>query len=83
MGIYVGGTKTSNKPFTYRAEYDGDDNIVYEAWSLPGTAEAAASWQICQHTFVKNNLTAIKWADGSGEFSFKWTKRKNGTYTYS
>lgn len=85
--VFIGGTKTHNEPFAYRAEFDSDDYILYEGWAETGTAEATEAWQLCKHTYTNGNLTATKWAQpdassaGSGEFSFSWTVRTG--YTYS
>lgn len=83
MVSYHGGIGVKNKPFSYRAEYNADDNILYEGWAAPGSAESSDVWQLCQHTWSGGNLTATKWAQGSGGFNYQWAKRKDGSYTYS
>ena len=81
MAVYLGATKTLNKPLSYRAEYDANNNVIYESWAPTGTTETATNWQLCKNTWVGGNLTETKFPNGSGEFAFAWSKR--GDYTYS
>lgn len=81
MVKYLGSTKTLNKPLAYRAAFDVDNQVIYEAWAPTGTAESATSWQLCRNTWSGGNMTETKWPNGSGEFGFAWSLR--GDYTYS
>ena len=86
MVIYLGGIRTHNEPFAYRAEYDADDQVVREGWAKTGTLTSVAEWQICEHTWSGGNMTATKWPrlnageTGSGAFSFEWDERDEYTY---
>lgn len=81
MVDYIGGIATKNKPFAYRATYDGDNYNIYQGWASPGTTESTASWQIVKNFWSNGNLTKTSFADGSGEFSKQWSL-KDTAYTY-
>ena len=80
MVQYLGGVTTKNKPFAYRASYDAENNVIYEAWAATGSAEDSEVWQIVKHFWTGGNLVKTSWANSSGEFAFKWSKKT--TYTY-
>lgn len=71
-----------NKGMKYRATYDSDNNVEYEGFAQnPAAAESDASWQICKHTFVDNNMTETNWASGSDDMDKAWTLRTTYSYT--
>ena len=62
-------------------------NLIYKGFARPGTAAAAAKWQIAKLTYdISNNLTAVQWpqdaaGNASSDYQFQWTARAG--YTYS
>lgn len=67
-------TNTRQLPQEYRAEYDVDNQVIYEAWADPGTDEGSLAWCICKHTYTSNNLTKTEWA-GNADFDKSYTNR--------
>ncbi|NHZ84348.1 MAG: hypothetical protein GWP19_00515 [Planctomycetia bacterium] len=77
---------TSDSYLAFRGAYTGT-NLIYGAFSRPGTPEGDLKWQIfkCEYD-GSNNITAIKWPQNASsvavaEFEFSYTDR--ATYTYS
>jgi len=70
---------------TYRAAYDGSNNLEYEGWAVPGTAEGTRAWKIRKRAYSTTYLTSIKYPEisskASSDYSFSWTDK--ATYTYS
>lgn len=56
---------TRQQPQEYRAAYDEYNNLIYEGWAEPGTAEDAGGWIICKYTYTNNRLTKKEWANGA------------------
>jgi hypothetical protein len=64
-----------------RLDYDGNSNPIYIGLAAPGTLTSAAFWQIRKLTFdVNNNVTSIKYANGSPSFDQVWDDRVTLTY---
>ena len=70
---------------SFRGEYDGDNNMIYAGFAIPGSDEDDQVWQIKMLTYDSNNLTEITWPEidskANTSFSFSWTDRSS--YTYS
>lgn len=69
----------------FRGEYDGDDNLIYAAFALPGSDEGDRVWQLKKLAYTATNLTSVTWPELNGKastsYSFAWDDR--ATYTYS
>jgi len=64
-----------------RLDYASGQNPTYLGIAAPGTAESDPLWQIRKLTFDgNNNVTAIKYADGSTLFNKEWDDRDSLTY---
>lgn len=67
---------------TIKMDYDGNGNQIYVGWAQTGTATSDPYWRIMQQTFnASNQVTDIKWPNGSTGFGSVWDNRT--TYTYS
>ena len=63
-------------------DYRGGENVIYIGLATPGTSIRTAKWQIKMMTYDANdNVTSIRYARGTLDFSFKWTNRL--VYSYS
>jgi len=71
-------TMTRSEPFAYIAEYDGDDNVEYEAWAVPGSATTSAVWVCAKHTYTTLNLTKTEWAQDSDGKIADFTNQADG-----
>ena len=69
----------------FRGQYDGDNNLIYAGFALPGSDEDERVWQLKKLTYVSTNLTVVDWpeldGDASTSYSFAWTDR--ASYTFS
>lgn len=69
----------------FRGEYDGDGNLIYAGFALPGSDESDLLWQIKQLNYTDSNLDEILWPQFNGkasrEYNFSWDDR--ASYTYS
>lgn len=74
---------SGNRPLTVLTDFDGGNQPIYIGEAIPGTATSVTKWRIQKRTYTSRKLTAIKWADGDGNFDKEWDERKTGTYTYS
>ncbi len=51
------------EPFSWRGIYDGSNNLIYEAWAVPGASTADPVWLIAKYTYDgNNNQTKTEWA---------------------
>ncbi len=70
---------------SFRGVYDGNDNLLYAAFALPGSDPAVPCWQIKQLNYSGTNLVSILWPEINGkastDYSFAWDDR--ASYTYS
>jgi len=63
-------------------DYDGNGNQIYVGWAQVGSSSSDPAWRIMQQTFNgSNQLTDIKWANGSTGFGLVWDNRTS--YIYS
>jgi len=74
-----------SEPMAYSAAYDASNNTEYEGWADPGSAQSAAVWIICKHTYdASNNHTRTQWAQSSpvppASFDQIWDNRSSLTY---
>jgi len=68
--------------FINKFDYDGNGNQIYVGWAQPGALSSESSWRIMQQTFNgSNQLTDIKWPNGSTGFSFIWDNRASLSYS--
>lgn len=75
-------TAANTALYTTALEYDGSNNPIYVGHTLQGSLKSALAWQIRKLTFDgSNNLTDIKFANGSLNFDMIWDNR--ATFTYS
>lgn len=69
----------------FRAEYDGDNNMIYAAFAVVGSLDEDLVWQIKQLNYTSNNLISILWPEMNGKaskgYNFSWDDR--ASYTYS
>lgn len=73
----LGGTNN-----TMKFDYDGSGNMIYTGWAQTGTASSDPNWRIMQQTFNgTNQMTDIKWPNGSTSYNFIWDSRSS--YSYS
>ena len=69
-------------PLTALFDYSGGSVPVYIGLALPGAATSAASWQIKKFTYdANNNVTAIKYAGGTAQFTNIYDDRASLTYS--
>jgi len=69
------------EPFSYRAAFDANNNVEYEGWAQPSTAEGTAAWIVAKHTYDANqNLTKTEWAS-KALFDQIWTNYSSLVYT--
>lgn len=70
---------------SFRGEYDGDDNLIYAAFAVAGSATSERVWQLKKLTYTSTNLTSVQWPELDGKsstaYSFAWDDR--ASYTYS
>lgn len=63
-------------------DYQGGTNPIYLGSAKPGTATSASLWSIKQFSYdASGDVTAIKYASGSGNATFIWDNRTG--YSYS
>ncbi len=67
-------------PYVQRFGYDGQGNIAYEGWAVPGTATSTAGWAIRRSTYVGGNCTAVEWAGGVTDMTQVWDNAAALTY---
>lgn len=73
----LGGTN-----FTLKFDYDVSGNQIYVGWAQTGSLSSASVWRIMQQTFNgSNQVTDIKWPNGSTGFGLIWDIRTS--YSYS
>lgn len=69
----------------FRAEYDGDNNMIYAGFAVVGSLDADPVWQIKQLNYTANNLISILWPQMNSQankgYNFVWDDRAD--YTYS
>ena len=55
-------------PFSWKGEYDANENIEYEGWAAAGATLANPVWMAAKHTYDANqNITQTEWAvDSAG-----------------
>ena len=63
-----------------RVDNDGGDNPIYLGFAQPGTADGTLAWQIYKLAWSGGNMTHMRWADGTDEFTKSWTLR--ATYNF-
>jgi len=69
---------------TMKFDYDVNGNQIYIGWAQTGTQSSDPYWRIMQQVFnASNQVTDIKWPNGSTGFGWVWDHRADGTYTYS
>jgi len=75
-------TMIRNEPFSYRSAYDGDGNVLYEGWAVPGSVTSAAVWIIATHEYdASQRITATKWTGTpAADFVSIWDNRTSLTY---
>jgi hypothetical protein len=67
--------------FTMKFIYDSNGNQTYIGWAQVGSSSSDPSWRIMQQTFNgSNQVTDIKWANGSTGFGLIFDNYL--TYTY-
>jgi len=76
-----GSININDNQLTQTFEYNGDNLILYQGESSPGTSKGAASWRIKKLSYSGTNVVDIQWADGTNNFTKVWNDR--ATYTYS
>lgn len=63
-------------------DYDSTTNPVYLGSAVPGTATATAEWQIRKLAYDSSgNITSIKYAAGTPEFTQVWNDRTGLSYS--
>jgi YD repeat-containing protein len=69
--------------YTWAFDYDVSNNPIYIAKAHRGNSnEADPVWQIRRLTYdASNNVTRIKWANGSANFDQVWNDRTTLTYS--
>jgi YD repeat-containing protein len=68
--------------YTMKFDYDASGNMIYTGWAQTGSATSDAAWRIMQQTFNgSNQLTDVKWPNGSTAFNAIWDSRASA-YTY-
>lgn len=68
--------------FINKFDYDANGNQIYVGWAQVGSASSDPSWRIMQQTFNgSNQMTDVKWANGSTGFGWVWDNR--ASYSYS
>ena len=68
--------------YTMKFDYDGSGNQIYVGWAQTGSASSDSAWRIMQQTFNgTNQLTDLKWPNGSTAFGLVWDNR--ASYSYS
>ena len=69
--------------FTMKFDFDANGNMIYCGWAQVGSASSDSAWRIMQQTFNgSNQMTDLKWCNGSTGFGFVWDNRATA-YTYS
>lgn len=66
----------------YEIEYDASNNPLYIGIAAPGKLTSDASWMIKKLTWDgSNNLTSLKFAGGTSEFTQIWDNRASLSYS--
>ena len=60
--------------------YNINNDVEYVGYSEPGTADSEAAWHILKLGYTGNNVTSVKFADGTTTYSKVWDNR--ATYSY-
>lgn len=77
-----GNAEPYDGPVTQALDYDGSNNPIYIGLAPIGAAKADAAWQIRKLTFDgSNNLTDVKYANGSIRFNEVWDNRASLSYS--
>ena len=64
-----------------KIEYDSSNNAIYVGLAFPGASTASAVWQIKKLTYDSSgNMTSLRYADSTDDFTKIWTSR--ATYNY-
>ncbi len=62
-------------------DYTTGTNPIYIGRSRPGALKSATDWQIRKLTYdSNNNVTDIKFADGTNDYNKIWDNRASYTY---
>ena len=65
----------------FAIEYDVNNNPIFIGEAKPGSEKSSDSWRIKKLLWdAQENLSDIKWAEGSQKFEFIWDQR--ATYNY-
>jgi len=76
------GVKTIIQALTKKiSKIAGSNKQEYVGEALPGSSAGDAVWRIQKVIWDGNFITDIKWAGGTGNFTYEWDKRT--TYDYS
>jgi hypothetical protein len=75
------GGITTEGNYTKAFSEDAEGNMEYIGTAQIGTSESEEGWQIKKLVRTGGSLTAIRWADGTDEFTKVWDDRE--TYSYS
>jgi YD repeat-containing protein len=68
--------------FTMKFDYDGTGNMIYCGWAQTMSASSDPTWRIMQQTFNgSNQMTDIKWPNGSTAFGFIWDNRASLSFS--
>ncbi len=86
VALNVGGTGAESlvtgaipiSSASYALRYDEGATYTYIGNAVPGSADAAAVWQIKRLTNADNTII---WADGNSNFDNIWTNRAGLSYT--
>ncbi|HLG28719.1 MAG TPA: hypothetical protein VI387_00795 [Candidatus Brocadiales bacterium] len=63
-------------------DYDANNNPLYIGKAEKGSAKSAAVWQLKKFIWdANNNLTDIRWPDGSDSYEYIWDNRNS--YSFS
>ena len=82
MSYQTTQVEQQEKRYLLKAEYDGNNLLIYFADALPGTLTSAALWRIRQLQYDGNgNFTTLAWPNADTNFAYVWDNR--GSYTYS
>lgn len=62
--------------------YDSSDRLEYVCMAKPGAKETEAAWQIRKITYVgaTENISTVRYAEGSANFVFQVTRRTEYSY---
>jgi hypothetical protein len=76
------GIFSAGQNFSQRFDYDGNGNVEYIGYAVPGISIYSPAWKIIKLSYDgNNNVTSRLFASGSCEFAFIWNSKEG--YTYS